>query len=63
MEKWHVVTSFYDNGKVKAVILDGREVSDEQVPKPGEYSNYDLYVDTFDNLPEAEQWRKDALNA
>lgn len=62
-EKWHVVTTFYDDGKVGAVIIDGREVEKKDLPKPGEYKRYDLYVDTFDNLAEAEEFKRDALKA
>lgn len=62
-EKWHVVTTFYDKGKVAALIIDGREISDDEIPEPGVYEGYDLYVDTFHNLPEAIAFKIDALQA
>lgn len=59
---WYVVQKYFDNGKVVAEVIDGDRAAD-RLPKPGSYSKYDLYVDEFSSQAEAEDFKKEALNA
>lgn len=59
--KWKVVQKYFDSAKVSALIT---EVNDDDKPVFGEsHSNYDLYVDIFDNYQEALKFKEDALKA
>lgn len=64
MKIYAVEQKYNDKGKVTATIKT-LELDVTELPKSysEEHRNYDYYVDYFKTLKEAEDWKKQALNA
>jgi hypothetical protein len=59
--RYAVVNKYFDSGKIAAYIKD---VPDDFVaPEPEELQNHDEYVDVFDTLQEAIDFRNESRNA
>jgi hypothetical protein len=62
MKIYAVEQKYFDKGKIEAKISS---FESSIIPKnhSEEHTNYDYYVDYFDNLKDAENWKKQALKA
>ena len=57
--KYAVISYYFDNGTAKARILP---ITDDWQDSKEETSNYDKYVDVFDNIDEAMEFKRETLN-
>lgn len=62
MKIYAVEQKYFDKGKIE-VKISSFELSIMPKSYSEEHVNYDYYVDYFDNLKDAENWKKQALKA
>lgn len=63
--KYYVVQKYYDSGRSEAELLNETQARERDLDKEiqKENPNYDLYVDTFDNLEQARKRYQETINA